>query len=159
MSIDRLVARSPSDGQARWLMGHFIQVKLDGKESGGALSIIELIVPPRDPGPPPHTHRREDEIFYVLEGCIVAQAGDRQLQGEAGSLLLLPKDVQHSFRNPSDSPTRLLVIMTPAGFEQFFLELGEAGARDKAPMPAGPPAVAAISAATAGYGLEIALPR
>ena len=157
MSIDRLVARGPNDGEARWVVGDFCQIKLDGKESGGALSVVEVLVLPRAPGPPPHTHRREDEIFYVIEGVIAVQAGDRQLKGEAGSLLRLPKDVQHTWRNPSDAPTRMLVILTPAGFEQFFLEVGQPGTRDKA--PADPPNIEQLLAAAARYGLEIAPPR
>ena len=38
---------------------------LQEKQTGGAYFVMEALVPPGD-GPPPHVHRNEDEIFYIV---------------------------------------------------------------------------------------------
>lgn len=45
---------------------------------------------------PPHIHRNDDELHYLLEGSAVYTIGERRLEAGAGSLILLPKEVVHS---------------------------------------------------------------
>jgi quercetin dioxygenase-like cupin family protein len=54
-------------GRAVWVVGDHYTVKCSGEDTGGAFTLIEVLVPPGS-GPPPHIHRREDEMFYVLAG-------------------------------------------------------------------------------------------
>ena len=51
-------------------------------------------------GPPQHIHNAEEEAFYVLEGDVNIQIG-----------------------NAGSTPAKLLVIFSPPGFEQFFVEV------------------------------------
>ncbi len=52
--------------------------------------------------PPIHTHTREDETVYVLDGAITAFVADDRVDVEAGSYAALPKDVPHSFSARGD---------------------------------------------------------
>lgn len=62
----------------------------------GSLSVVEaLVAPGQYIGP--HTHSREDEVTYVVEGPIVALLDDTVLEVNAGSFLLKPAGVMHAF--------------------------------------------------------------
>jgi uncharacterized cupin superfamily protein len=50
------------------LVGHKYRVMTNREITDGSFTIIEGLIPPEDPGPPPHTHTREDESFYIVEG-------------------------------------------------------------------------------------------
>ena len=85
--------------------------------------------------PPPHFHTLEDESFYVLEGVIEFQAGEKKITANAGELIVLPKGVPHSFNLVTDTAKALLLI-TPAGFETIFKEIGTpAQTLDLPPVP------------------------
>jgi quercetin dioxygenase-like cupin family protein len=70
--------------------------------------------------PPIHTHTREDETLYVLDGSITAFVGDQRIEVEAGSCAALPKDVPHGLTVHGDA-ARLLITVEPAGAEYFFV--------------------------------------
>ena len=48
----------------------------------------------------------------------------------------MPPGTPHTFANPSDRPARMLVLVTPGGFERYFEALIEA-VRDAGDLPAG----------------------
>ncbi len=97
-------------------------------ESGGAMSIVESVSPPRS-GPPRHVHHAEDESFVILSGeCEFWVAGERFLRGP-GQTAFVPRGTEHTFRVPGDRPCRHLVILTPGGFEGFFAEMARGGFR------------------------------
>src|SRR4051812_35684990 len=73
---------------------------------------------------PTHTHTREDETVYVLEGAITAFVGDQQIEVEAGSYAALPKGLPHGLKVRGDA-ARLLVTLAPAGAEYFFVPRDE----------------------------------
>lgn len=74
-------------------------------------------------GPPIHFHTREDEVFYVLEGELVFLIDDRQVVAKAGTTIYLRRGTRHAYQNFGDSPARLLIAVTPAGLDRFFVEL------------------------------------
>jgi hypothetical protein len=76
---------------------------------------------------PVHRHMREDEYSYVLEGRVGALLGDEVLVAEPGDLVFKPRGQWHTFWNAGDQPTRILEIISPAGFERFFAELIDLG--------------------------------
>jgi hypothetical protein len=61
----------------------------------------------------------------VFEGIVGARIGDATVEGGPGTYIVKPRNVAHTFWNPTDQPTRLLEIISPAGFENYFRELGE----------------------------------
>lgn len=85
--------------------------------------------------PPPHYHTHEDESFYMLEGIIEFQAGDKKFTAGAGELIVLPKMIPHSFNLVTDTAKALLLI-TPSGIETVFKEFGRpAQTLDLPPIP------------------------
>lgn len=104
-----------------WYNGSLMTFLTTGEDTEGRFALIEA-VGRKGNAPPPHTHRREDEIFYVLEGELAVSVGDRTIQAVPGTMVFLPRNVQHSFTIESEQ-ARMLVLLTPAGFEGWFKEL------------------------------------
>jgi quercetin dioxygenase-like cupin family protein len=126
---DREVAGAPESRTDRFM--------IDGADTGGRLSVVEHTVPPGVLAGPLHYHSREDEYSYVLQGHLGALLGDQEVYAEAGDLIFKPRGQWHTFWNPGDSPTRVLELITPAGLEDLFRELGALGGEfDPATLPA-----------------------
>lgn len=98
---------------------------MDGRPSDGRFSLVEHPIVPRGLAAPVHLHTREDEFSFVLEGTWGFQLGSAVVYGEPGDLVYKPRDVWHTFWNATDEPARLLEIISPAGFEQMFVEASE----------------------------------
>ena len=111
------------EGRAVWVVGDHYTVKASGEDTGGAFALIEVLVPPNS-GPPPHLHRREDEAFYVLEGEFEVHIDEQRLTAGPGSWVRLAKGSLHYFKNIGPTPAKMLILATPAGLDQFFLEAG-----------------------------------
>ena len=138
----------PGEGEVVHLLALGVRFMIDGATTGGAFSLVEHPLPPRALGAPLHTHRNEDEYSYVLEGRVGVQLGDDVLEAGPGDLVFKPRGVPHAFWNAGDEPARLLELISPAGFEDYFRELAPllaAPARDEA----------AIGEVAARYQLDI----
>jgi len=59
----------------------------------------------------------------VLEGRIGVQIGDQVIDAGPGDLVFKPRLVPHTFWNATDEPARLLELISPAGFENYFRDL------------------------------------
>ena len=81
-------------------------MKATAATTGGAFSLSEGTVPPGVSGPPPHAHRLTTDTFYVLEGTLHLAVGGRALDAPAGSYIVVPPGVVHTFANPSAGPVR-----------------------------------------------------
>src|SRR5215472_14498025 len=98
--------------------------KLWGRDTGGALSIVE------HPFPvgvlvPPHLHTREDEYSIVTEGQIGFRSGDREVVLGPGGYITKPRGELHTMWNAGPVPARMIEVISPAGFENFFRELAD----------------------------------
>lgn len=113
----------PNEGEYVNLYALGVRFMIDGEATGGRFSLVEHPLPPRALGSPLHTHRDEDEYSYVLEGRVGVQIGDDVLVVGPGELVFKPRGVVHAFWNAGDEPARLLEIISPAGFENYFREL------------------------------------
>ena len=65
-----------------------------------------------------HVHADEDDAFYILEGVMTFEFGEREVEAGPGTFVLAPPDVEHGFRNDGDVPVRMLNIHAPAGFDR-----------------------------------------
>jgi mannose-6-phosphate isomerase-like protein (cupin superfamily) len=101
-------------------------MKATAETTGGAFSISEAIFPAGMNGPPPHTHRYTTDTFYVLEGTLHLTVGDREIDASAGSYILVPPGVVHTFANTSDEPVRFLNISSPGWLEEYLRDLAGA---------------------------------
>ena len=137
------------DGLAllRGPLGALLLAGRDDTAGGPAFVVHDLA--PRALGSPLHTHRREDEWSFVLEGEIGVEIGDDVSVAGPGALVLKPRGVPHAFWNASDRPARFLEVITPGGFEGYFSALAEVLAAG------GPPDVERLTAVAAEYGLEV----
>ena len=133
--------------------GHGTELLLSAEDSPAGVAILEIEVPPRSFGAPPHVHSSEDEYFYVLEGTIQFLDRGETIEAREGSLMVLPRGHLHGFWNASDETARMLLTIAPGEFATFFDEV-VAEIRRTAPKDAR--AVGAlIGQAAAEHGVEI----
>lgn len=147
----RLKVVLPGEGRAGGLApGVGVVFKIDGADTGGALSIVEH---PFDVGAlvPPHIHHLEDEYSIVLEGEIGFRSNDREVVLGPGGYIIKPRGEVHAMWNAGSIPARMIEVITPAGFENFFRELSDMTA-------AGRPDRAAIAELASHYELPFAEP-
>ena len=125
MSLNtQAVVIAPGQGEGGSFGGLGVQFKIDGTRTGGHFSIVEHPIDPRRLIRP-HMHTTEDEYSFVIEGVIGARIGDEIVEGGPGTYIIKPRNVPHTFWNPTDQPARLLEIISPSGFENYFRELGQ----------------------------------
>jgi mannose-6-phosphate isomerase-like protein (cupin superfamily) len=117
----------PEDGKLGFLGSIGCRHMIDGDETDQGFSLVEHPMSPRALAAPLHLHTREDEYSYVLEGKMGALLGDAVVTAEAGDLVFKPRNQWHTFWNAGDEPCRILEILAPAGFEEFFKELSDMG--------------------------------
>lgn len=107
------------DGHPHTLGFSSIAFKVTTCETGGGLFVIEHThLGPG--GPPLHLHWNQEEFFYVMEGTVAFQVGDKRLELNAGECVLAPRRVPHTFSSVKPS-SQLLIAFTPAGkMEDYF---------------------------------------
>lgn len=120
---NRVYALSVNEGEARWWMGSLALIKASGKDTNKQFALVE-VVEHEGAEAPLHVHHNEDEGFWILEGSLTFEVGDKTIQAEAGSFLFGPKGVPHRY-TVDKGPARLLFILSPAGFEEFIRETSE----------------------------------
>ena len=141
-----------------WGPGSLMTFLLTGKDTGDAFFMAEVSVPAGG-GPPPHIHHREDETFYLLEGTLTIRVGENTITASPGDSAFLPRGIAHSFRNTGNGNARALVVISPAGLENYFAEVFDpATDRAAAPPPPNKELIARALAASPRYGLELLPP-
>jgi quercetin dioxygenase-like cupin family protein len=101
-----------------------MRLTLPGSATGGALAILENLADPGR-GPPLHVHEREDEALHLMQGRLKVRVGDRVWEITSGESAFLPRGTPHAWKAMGDAPSRLLLLVTPAGFEAFFRAVHE----------------------------------
>jgi len=140
----------PSDGHLATLGGTSARFMIEGASAGKRFALVEHPMQPRALAAPMHRHHREDEYSFVLEGSIGALLGDSVVIGNPGDLIFKPREQWHTFWNAGDAPARILEIISPAGFENYFRELG-------AELLNGAPDPQRLAALCASYELDMDL--
>jgi quercetin dioxygenase-like cupin family protein len=119
--------------------------RLGAEHSGGQVAIVE------HPFPvgalvPPHVHTREDEFSIVTQGAIGFRSGSDEVTLEAGGYIVKPRGELHTMWNAGPEEARMIEVITPSGFERFFMELAEI-------FESGPPDPEGLQSLAASYGL------
>jgi len=141
-----------------WYSGWLLTFLATAEETRGQFALIEATAR-KGNVPPRHVHHREEETFYVLEGEMNVTVGDRTFKATPGTLVCLPRDVAHSFAIESEQ-LRTLILLTPAGLEDFFKEISVPAPAMTLP-PANEPAYGQVQRmleAAPRFGLEFVLP-
>ena len=131
----KLTVADPDDPKLRYLSiaGGIYTILVTGEQTAGRYCLTDMLVPPGG-GPPAHRHDFE-EMFTILDGEIEFIFRDEVRLAGAGSTVNIPANAPHSFKNKSNKAARLLCMCTPAGQDEFFLEVGDPVASRSAPPP------------------------
>src|SRR5207344_3470377 len=146
-----LTILQPGEGATGDLGMIGVAFKFWGRDTNGQVSVVE------HPFPvgalvSPHLHTREDEYSIVTEGEIGFRSGDREVVLGAGGYITKPRGEMHAMWNAGSVPARMIEIISPSGFENFFHELAEM-------ISAGPPDAGQVPALAGRYGLQFGQPE
>jgi len=145
----RTFANTREDPAFRFL-GLPILMRSTAETTNGAFALMEHWDMPVGFASPYHTHHREDESFYVLEGAIAFVCGGQWMKAGPGMFVYGPREIPHGFKVIGESPARMLILCTPAGFERFVLE--QTTPIDEPPSP---PDMGKLMMLAAKYGIDI----
>jgi quercetin dioxygenase-like cupin family protein len=146
-----------SKGQKFWVLGDMYTFHTKGAETDGQCAVLEISVPPGS-GPPLHSHTKESEGFYVIDGEFSFQYGDQKLVKRQGAFLYQKKGIPHTYKNMGKNVGRLLFTIIPAGFENFFAEVGILVENEEtfSPPPIDTDYITKVARiATESYGLKV----
>jgi mannose-6-phosphate isomerase-like protein (cupin superfamily) len=146
MMVTGAVLLGPGAGRSVSLRGTDVVFKVERASAEGASCVEFTAVPGFDTGL--HVHQRLEETFYVLAGEFEFRAGEETFRASAGACMFVPPQVPHGFANRTQSPSRLLLVMSPPAHDRYFDELAEILAGD------GPPDSDAIAELRKRYDTE-----
>jgi quercetin dioxygenase-like cupin family protein len=127
------------------IFGDLVSIKVQGSETGNVLCGET----PVQGGPPLHTHVSDLETFYVLDGKFLFELDGEEVIAQTGDVVHIHPGVKHLYQNIGTEPGRLLLVVAPAGLDQFFIELDALlRAHAEPPMPE-------IAALHAKYKMEL----
>lgn len=141
------------EGRALWFLGCLTLVKATGPQTAGRFGLIDQVFPSGFASPY-HVHHAEDEGFYILEGEMTFICGGEKLKAGPGAYVFGPRDIPHGFRVDGPGHARILLLATPAGFEQFVMDLSEP-AMDRTTPSSALPDMERLVAVAAKYQIEI----
>lgn len=127
---------TPEQSADFWSRDALWSVLVSGDRTRGDFTMIEQLMPARN-GAPLHVHDRLHEYFYLIEGEISFQIGDRVVSGTTGSAVCIPLGTPHGFVVVSDT-ARVLNMYTPGGFDDR-LQVTATPATSKTLPPPGTP--------------------
>lgn len=153
MTIEQTHLPNIHNDEAFRFLGIPTQLRASSEASNGAFGLLEHRDMPAGFASPYHTHTREDESFYVMEGKVAFIRGGEWLEAGPGTFVYGPRGIAHGFQVIGAAPARMLLMCTPGGFEGFVLEqaapLGE---------PPSPPDMDRLMTLAREYGIEIHSP-
>jgi len=146
-------ALARGEGSALWFLGTLTYVKATSEMTRGAYGLVEQVIPAGFASPY-HVHRVEDEAFYVFEGQVSFVFSGRWLKVGPGAFVFGPRDIPHGFKVEGTEPAKLMILVTPGGFERFVAEMSEPASTAALPPPS-PPDMQKLITVAAKYKIEI----
>jgi mannose-6-phosphate isomerase-like protein (cupin superfamily) len=97
-------------------------------ETGGALDLFELTIPPFARAPLPHLHRKFDETIFGVDGTMTwtlqEQRVDKSTEVRPGTTLFVPRGTPHFYANLTHTTARILCLQTPGVLgPEYYLEI------------------------------------
>ncbi len=136
MAAKRGVLRQRGESRMVHMGKNVVTFILSGGDTGGTYSLTEFtIAAPPAPGPPVHIHGTGSEAAYVLEGEVELRLGDQTLKASAGAAIFVPLGTTHNVTNAGPGTAKILVILSPPGFEGYWREMSELPLTDGRPDP------------------------
>lgn len=101
--------------------GTTINCKVSGKDTGGAMCVLEL----NDTGWPRHVNPEQDEWIYVVDGEVELEIGNKRIHLGARESMFIPRNVEHVW-SAVTVPAQIINTYQPAGkIEEFFQVLAK----------------------------------
>ena len=113
----------PGEGERIEADASIVVMKATAAMTAGAFSMSEATFPAGMNGPPPHSHNDTTDTFYVLEGTLHVTVASHEIDAPAGSYILVPPGVVHTFANTSSEPVRFLNVSSPGWLENYLRDL------------------------------------
>lgn len=143
----------PDAGEGHWVRGNQFTFKASGREVGDGFAVVETLLHPLAAAPA-HLHVATDEALYVLEGDIGVEVGGQRFEASPGCFAFLPKGVPHRYIPRDPGPVRVLWLLSPSGFEDFWRETGTPIVEGEPPPPPAPPDPERMSDLGSKYGTK-----
>jgi quercetin dioxygenase-like cupin family protein len=117
--------------QARHIkpFGLDMKVLLPTEATSGAVSVLMGWHKPGE-GPPDHVHFTREEIFFILEGTYELTVDGQTTTAGAGTIVFIPRNVVHRFKNVGDTTACLLDWSLPGGQDHYFKAISDLAAGD-----------------------------
>lgn len=116
----------PEENEPHGFVGDLFTIKARSAHTSGAYSLTEMTVSPRAAGPPAHHHADCEEAFYVISGELEFEVDGAKVPAPSGTFVVVPRGAQHTYTNPAEQPAQVLVLISPPGFEQHFIDMSDA---------------------------------
>jgi quercetin dioxygenase-like cupin family protein len=117
-NMDTSIASGTLGKEALIWLGELAIIHTTGEETNGRYAMVELYAT-KEGEAPWHVHHREDEGFFIIDGEMTVYVGDKVMKGKPGDFILAPKDVPHMYTVDTPGHVRVLMMFSPAGFEDF----------------------------------------
>ena len=104
-----------------------MDVLLTTEATCGATSVIAAWHKPGE-GPPDHAHFKQEEFLFIIEGLYEVTVGDETATAGPGSIVFIPRNVVHRFKNVGDITGRMLGWSLPGGQDRYLKAISELAA-------------------------------
>jgi mannose-6-phosphate isomerase-like protein (cupin superfamily) len=124
-----ILALGPNEGRAMFVLGDVVTFKITAADSEDAYFVTEIVSVPGGGPAFLHTHVPQ-ETFWIIEGEYEVYGQDANgdkyaIPAPVGSMVHVPGNVPHGFRNVGVTNGKLLAIYAPVVHQpEFFAEIG-----------------------------------
>lgn len=115
------------------VLGATITITADSDDTDGEFSVKDMLAPPGFENGL-HTHE-PSEIFHVLDGEMMLYVDGETEYLKPGMTGYVPASEPHGMRVEGDEVLRVLIVMSPAGAEDFFRAVGDPATSRDLPEP------------------------
>jgi mannose-6-phosphate isomerase-like protein (cupin superfamily) len=113
----------PGEGERVGAGAIGMRILEDGSHTQHRLGLLAATLPPGPASPPQHVHHQHEEVFIVTAGTVRFTSGDEVVDAEAGTVVVVPIDVPHTFSNPFQQTAAFIGTFTPDLYVQYFRDL------------------------------------
>src|SRR5215510_5287255 len=104
-----------------------MKVLLTTEATGGAISVLMAWHKPGE-GPPDHVHFGQEEMFFIVEGTYELTVDGQATTTSAGTIVFIPRNVVHRFKNAGDTTACMLDWSLPGGQDHYFKAIADLAA-------------------------------
>ena len=104
-----------------------IRFLLTGEDSGGSVSVFEVLVPiGQKLAAPAHKNDAYEEVLYGIEGVLTWTVDGTPIEVGPGQALCIPRGAVHRFDNLGTEDVKQLAVISPANMgPAYFREAAE----------------------------------